>query len=125
MTSYRDPNPRNTLKIFENAGKFARDRDWSTRELEESKLGVFQQIDAPTSVKSDASKEFMLGITEDMDQQMRERLLDVTKQDVQAVAQKYLVDVPEDRKSICILGEKKEWVGKDPESWQMKHLKMH
>ena len=125
MTSYRDPNPRNTLKIFENAGKFARDRDWSTRELEESKLGVFQQIDAPTSVKSDASKEFMLGITEDMDQQMRERLLDVTKQDVQAVAQKYLVDVPEDRKSICILGEKKEWVGKDPESWQLKHLKMH
>jgi Zn-dependent M16 (insulinase) family peptidase len=124
MTSYRDPNPRNTLKIFENAGNFASDRDWSTRELEESKLGVFQQIDAPTSVKSDASKEFMLGITEDMDQQMRERLLDVTKHDVQSVAQKYLVDVPEDRKSVCILGEKKEWVGKDPESWQMKYIKM-
>lgn len=124
MTSYRDPNPQNTLKIFENAGNFASDRDWSARELEESKLGVFQQIDAPTSVKSDASKEFMLGITEDMDQQMRERLLDVTKHDVQSVAQKYLVDVPEDRKSVCILGEKKGWVGKDPESWQMKCIKM-
>jgi presequence protease len=122
MTSYRDPNPRNTLKIFENAGVFARDRDWSGRELEESKLGVFQQIDAPTSVKSDASKEFMLGITEDMDQQMRERLLDVTKQDVQAVAQKYLVDILDDRKAVCVLGEQKEWVGKDPETWQLKHI---
>jgi Zn-dependent M16 (insulinase) family peptidase len=124
MSSYRDPNPRNTLKIFENAGKFARDRDWSTRELEESKLGVFQRLDAPTSVNSDALKEFMLSITEDMDQQMRERLLDVTKADVQSVAQKYLVDVPEDRMSVCILGEKKDWVGKDPESWQMKYIKM-
>lgn len=124
MSSYRDPNPRNTLKIFEDAGKFARDRDWSIRELEESKLGVFQRIDAPTSVKSDASKEFMLGITEEMDQQMRERLLDVRKEDVQSVAQKYLVGVPEDRKSVCILGEKKEWVGKDPETWQMKYIKM-
>lgn len=124
MTSYRDPNPRNTLNIFDNAGIFARDRDWSARELEESKLGVFQQIDAPTSVKSDASKEFMLGITEDMDQKMRERLLDVTKQDVQAAAQKYLVDVPDDRKAVCVLGEKKDWVGKEPKTWQLKHIKM-
>jgi len=124
MSSYRDPNPRNSLKVFQRAGEYARERDWSARELEESKLSIFQQVDAPRSVSSDGSKHFMYGITEDMDQQMRERLLDVSKQDVQAVAQKYLVDLSPDLRSICVLGEKKEWLDKDPEKWQVRALKM-
>jgi len=124
MSSYRDPNPRNTTTIFERAGIFALDRSWTPRELEESKLGLFQQIDAPTSVNSDGSREFSFGITEEMEQQLRERLLDVTKDDVQRVAQQYLVELPENRRSTCILGEKKEWIGQDPKPWQIRHLKM-
>lgn len=124
MSSYRDPNPRNTVGIFERAGVFARDKAWTGRELEESKLGLFQQIDAPTSVSGDASKEFTFGITQDMEQRLRERLLDVSKDDVQRVAQQYLVDLPADKRSVCILGEKKEWIGQDPEPWQVRQLKM-
>ena len=123
MSSYRDPSPRNTLGVFDRAGIFARDKAWSARELEESKLGVFQQLDAPTSVSGEAGKEFMYGITEDMDQKMREQLLDVTKEDVQRVAKQYLVDLPVEQRSTCLLGEKKEWIGQDPQSWQVKHLK--
>ena len=123
MSSYRDPNPRNTLSIFKRAGIYARDKAWTTRELEESKLGLFQQIDAPTSVSSDASREFSFGITEEMQQQGRERLLDVTKEDVQRVAQQYLVDLPADQRSVCLLGEQKEWIGQDPQPWQVRHLK--
>ncbi len=123
MSSYRDPNPRNTFGIFEKAGMFARDKSWSARELEESKLGVFQQLDAPASVNGEAGKEFMYSITEDMDQKMREQLLDVTAEDVRRVAQQYLVDLPGEQQSVCLLGEKKEWIGQDPQSWQVKHLK--
>lgn len=124
MSSYRDPNPRNTTSIFERAGIFARDKSWTSRELEESKLGLFQQIDAPTSVSSDASKEFTFGITQEMEQQMRDRLLDVSKDDIQRVAQQYLVELPSEKRSVCILGEKKEWIGQDPQPWQVRHLKM-
>ncbi|OAP56036.1 hypothetical protein AYL99_10188 [Fonsecaea erecta] len=124
MSSYRDPNPRTSLSVFERAGVYARDKDWSGRELEESKLSIFQGIDAPRSVSSEASKEFMYGITEDMDQEMRERLLGVTKEAVHAVAQKYLVDLPSDLRSSCVLGEKKDWIEQDPERWQVKTLKM-
>lgn len=124
MSSYRDPNPRNSLSVFQRAGLYARDKDWSSRELEESKLSIFQGIDAPRSVSSDASKEFMYGITEDMDQDMRERLLNVTKDEVQQVAQRYLVDPPPDLKSVCVLGEQKAWIEQDPEQWQVKDLKM-
>ncbi len=124
MSSYRDPNPRNSLQVFQRAGAYARDKEWSGRELEESKLSIFQGIDAPRSVSSEASKEFMYGITEDMDQKMRENLLDVTKEDVQRVAQKYLVDLPSELKSVCTLGEKKDWIAKDPDHWQEKSLQM-
>jgi Zn-dependent M16 (insulinase) family peptidase len=122
MSSYRDPNPRNSLKTFQNAGRYARDKTWSARELEEGKLSVFQQIDAPMSVSSDGSKEFMLGITEEMDQKRREDLLDVTKEDVQSVAQKYLVDIQPEHQAVCVLGEKKAWV--EEGKWQVKQLKM-
>lgn len=122
MSSYRDPNPRNSLKTFQNAGKYARDKAWSARELEEGKLSVFQQIDAPMSVSSDGSKEFMLGITEEMDQKMREDLLDVTKEDVQSAAQKYLVDIQAEHQATCVLGEKKAWV--EEGEWQVKQIKM-
>ena len=121
MSSYRDPNPVNTLQVIQNAGQFARDKDWTPRELEEGKLGVFQQIDAPTSVSSDGSKEFMYGITEQMEQKRRERLLDVTKEEVQEVAQQYLIDTPADQQAVCLLGEKKDWLGED---WDVKHLRM-
>ncbi|KEF53674.1 uncharacterized protein A1O9_10074 [Exophiala aquamarina CBS 119918] len=122
MSSYRDPNPRNSLNVFQRAGLYARDKEWSSRELEESKLSIFQGIDAPTSVSGEAGKEFIYGITEDMDQRMRESLLDVSKNDVQRVAQKYLVDLSPELKSACILGEKKEWAEQD--SWEIKSLKM-
>ena len=121
MTSYRDPNPRNTLATYNKAGRFAADRDWTAREMEESKLSLFQGIDAPTSVSGDGSKEFMTGITQDMDQDMRQRLLSATKNDVQRVAQKYLVDAKEDSVSTAILGEKKTWV-EESEKWQVKGL---
>jgi len=124
MSSYRDPSPRNSLTVFQRAGVFARDKEWSSRELEESKLSIFQQIDAPTSVSSDASKEFMYGITEEMDQQMREHLLDVSKEDVQSVAQKYLVELPAELQSVCVLGEKKDWIGQDPGAWQLRTLRV-
>ncbi|KPI45555.1 Mitochondrial presequence protease [Cyphellophora attinorum] len=124
MSSYRDPNPRNTLSVFERAGSYARDKAWTSRELEESKLGLFQHIDAPTSVSGDGSKEFVFGITEEMEQRTRERLLDTTKDDIQRVAQQYLVDLPADQRSICLLGEQKEWIGQDPKPWQVRHLRM-
>ena len=122
MSSYRDPNPRNSLKTFQSAGKYARDKEWSPRELEEGKLSVFQQIDAPTSVSSDGSKEFTLGITDEMEQKMRESLLDVTKEDVQKVAQKYLVDVAPKRQAVCVIGERKAWA--EEGEWQVKQLRM-
>ncbi|KAL9112399.1 MAG: hypothetical protein Q9227_003241 [Pyrenula ochraceoflavens] len=121
MSSYRDPQPRTTLNTFAKAGIFARDRAWTDRELEEAKLGVFQQLDAPIDISGEGQKEFMYGITPKMEQQRRERLLDVTQKDIQQVADKFLIKIDPEAQSTTILGEKKSWVD---ESFHVKSMQI-
>ncbi|OLL24897.1 Mitochondrial presequence protease [Neolecta irregularis DAH-3] len=66
--SYRDPDARNSLTIMKESGKWAIHKDWTKRELEESKLSVFQKIDAPISVNQEGMIQFVDGITYDMRQ---------------------------------------------------------
>ena len=121
FTSYRDPNPANTLKVFQNSGIFARDRAWSDREINEAKLGIFQGLDAPMSVDDEGARYFMSGVTDAMDQRWREQVLDVTAKDVNEAAQRFLVEGS--RKSACLLGEKKDWA--DSEGWEVRKLSMN
>ena len=120
--SYRDPNPRNTMKIILDAGRWARDREWTDRDLEEAKLSVFQNIDAPESVSQEGMTQFVSGIDEEMEQKKREQMLDVTKEDVQKAAQKYLVEGMEKAK-VAILGEKKTWVN-EAEGWNIRNIEL-
>ena len=120
--SYRDPNPQNTLKVMREAGTWARDREWSAQDLEEAKLSVFQGVDAPESVSQEGMGRFLSGVDEAMEQRKREQLLDVGKDQVRDVAQRYLVDGAKDS-SLAILGEKGAWV-KDADGWEVRDLGM-
>lgn len=109
--SYRDPNPVNTLNIMRNAGRWAVDKKWSDRDLEDAKISVFQSVDAPTSVNEEGMGRFMYGVDESMKQKKREQLLDVTKEQVREVAQKYVVEaLDKQAESVVFLGEKQAWV---------------
>ena len=116
--SYRDPNPQNTIKVMHDAGRWARDRQWTDQDLEEAKLSVFQSIDAPESVSREGLTRFLSGVNEDMEQTKREQLLDVGKDDICEVAQKYLVEGMETA-NLAVLGEKKEWV-REGDGWEVR-----
>ncbi|KAL9597797.1 MAG: hypothetical protein Q9219_004924 [cf. Caloplaca sp. 3 TL-2023] len=120
--SYRDPNPQNTLKIMQDAGRWARDKKWTEQDLEEAKLSVFQGVDAPESVSEEGMTRFVSGIDEDMEQRKREQLLNVQIQDVVDVAQKYLVDGMA-RCRIAVLGEDKG-LFRAAHGWSSKRLQM-
>ncbi|SCW02805.1 LAFE_0F14664g1_1 [Lachancea fermentati] len=93
--SYRDPHAFNSLQVFADCGKYVlNDAHWTASDLDEAKLTIFQQVDAPISCKSEGSVLFHYGITDDMRQQRREQLLDTTLPDVQRVAEKYLLNKP-------------------------------
>lgn len=118
--SYRDPNPGNTLKIIKESGAWARDRVWTAQDLEEAKLSVFQGLDAPESVSQEGITQFLTGVDQDMQQRRRERLLDVTADDVKAVADKFLVNGM-NAAHIAVLGAQKEWANKEG-GWDIRDL---
>ncbi|KAH7131999.1 Metalloenzyme, LuxS/M16 peptidase-like protein [Dendryphion nanum] len=122
MYSYRDPNPQNTMNIMSEAGQWARDRTWTKQDLEEAKLSVFQGYDAPQSVTQEGKRLFLSGITDDMLQTRRERLLDVTADDVQRVADEFLVKRASES-NIAVLGEKKDWAN-STNGWDIRDLGM-
>ena len=113
--SYRDPNPQNTLKIVANAGRWARDNQWTEQDLEEAKLSVFKSLDAPESVNQEGMTRFLYGIDEGMAQLRREQLLDIRIDDVCKVADEVIVKGMPGAVSV-VLGEKKPWVD---ENWSV------
>ncbi len=118
--SYRDPNPLNTMNIMRNAGRWAADREWADQDLEEAKILVFQGVDAPRSINEEGMGKFLYGVTEEMRQERRERLLDVTKNQVREAAQKYIVDALSSQAGrMVFLGEKQDWVD---DSWKVNEM---
>jgi Zn-dependent M16 (insulinase) family peptidase len=65
-------------------------KEYNDRDIEESKLGVFQDLDKPVEPGRRGLNYFTTGETDDMRQDYRKRLLDVHKDDVVKVAKKYL-----------------------------------
>lgn len=119
--SYRDPNPQKTVETMQSAGAWARDKDWSDRDLEEAKLSVFQAIDAPESVSEEGMMRFLSGVDEDMERRKREALLDVRKEDLVNVTEKYLVRGI-GQANLAIIGENQEWVKED--GYSVKNLQV-
>jgi presequence protease len=122
MFSYRDPNPENSLSVMRNALRWAEQKEWSERELEEAKLMFFQREDAPKGVNSEGMERFVAGLTDEMRMKMREAVLDVDAKGVKEAAER-LQDTLEREASVVVLGEKKEFV-KESEGWQVRDLGM-
>ncbi|KAL9085670.1 MAG: hypothetical protein Q9159_004547 [Coniocarpon cinnabarinum] len=119
FASYRDPDAQRSLGIMRGAGAWASSRSWTDRELEEAKLSVFQSVDAPQSVSDEGMAQFLSGVTPEMRQERRERLLDVTVPQVRDVAEKYLHDIAVDegkdekRSNEVVLGAEQEWLSQE------------
>ena len=120
--SYRDPNPQNSLTIMRDAGRWARDKEWTQQDLEEAKLSVFQSVDAPESVSQEGMTRFLSGIDEHMEQKKREQLLDVQKEQVKEVAQQYLVEGMKNAR-LAVLGPKNDWIKE--EGWTIKTMELN
>ncbi|CCF58477.1 hypothetical protein KAFR_0E03250 [Kazachstania africana CBS 2517] len=85
--SYRDPNPLASLDIFK-----APTGNITVESVNEAKLRVFQDIDAPVSIRNEGIWNFDNDITDSMRQTRRLALLDVTKQDVDNALEKYILN---------------------------------
>jgi len=95
MLSYRDPQLSRTLDVYEQALQWVEKGDFDQEKIKEAVLAVFSALDRPLSPGGLGAHEFansLQGLTLDIRQQFRERLLAVTKEQLIRVARTYLTD---------------------------------
>ena len=91
--SYRDPRLEETLEDFDNAINWILENDHEYRQLEEAILGVISSMDKPGSPAGEAKSAFhdeLHGRTREKLQQFRQRVLEVTIDDLKRVSESYL-----------------------------------
>ncbi|MES1911648.1 MAG: hypothetical protein MHM6MM_004051 [Cercozoa sp. M6MM] len=88
--SFRDPLCLESLARYRIGAEWAATGDYEVRDVQEAQLMVFQDVDAPMAPSQHGVQEFLHGTTDAMRNRRRERLLQVNKDDVQRVAQRYL-----------------------------------
>jgi presequence protease len=112
--SYRDPHLKATLRAFRDAVQALVGKKFNAKDIEEAKLGLFQDLDAPTPPGSRAITTYSRlrgGRTPERRQQFREALLNCQQGEVQQVAEEVLLPGLENSVIVCFAG--KEFLEKE------------
>jgi len=91
--SYRDPRLAETLRDFDLAVSWMLDTQHQHRALEEAILGVIGSMDKPSSPAGEAKQHFhnrLFGRSHATREQFRQRVLEVTLDDLRRVTETYL-----------------------------------
>ncbi|XP_059062636.1 presequence protease, mitochondrial [Achroia grisella] len=116
--SYRDPNSNVTLDVFDKTA------DWMAnntslvddQNLFEAKLSILQQMDQPVPEYMKGIDLFLYGLSYDIWQTQRERVLAVQNEDLAEVCKKYLS--ADKWYGKCVIGEGVANLGKENEAWE-------
>ena len=106
--SYRDPQLLRTLEVFTAAAEWGASGGFSAADLEEALLAVFADLDRPLAPGGSGAREFanwQQGLTLQIRQECRERLLAVTRTDLMRVAGLYLLEGSKQSAISVIAGE--------------------
>ncbi len=99
FASYRDPNIRKTLDVFQNACDFIRSGDYTDEDIKEAVLQVCSEIDKPDTPGPASLKAFyrqLLGLTDEKRRRFKQELLALNKQSIIKAAEKHFtVDAAE------------------------------
>lgn len=92
FASYRDPHICNTLNVFESAGSYLKSGSYTDEDITESILQIASVIDKPDTPGTAAKKAFyrkILMLPDEMRLQYKQQLLNVRKNDIARLAEKY------------------------------------
>ena len=94
MASYRDPRLAGTLRDYRRAAEWAASGDFEERDVEESILGAFSDLDRPLPPEGRSNREVLrhlAGISPKMRKDFRAGMLAVTRNALCDLATRYLV----------------------------------
>ncbi|MCK4544549.1 insulinase family protein, partial [candidate division WOR-3 bacterium] len=105
LVSYRDPNLKETFKVYNETGNYIRNFTPTKREMDKFIIGTIGQIDRPLtpSMKGERATEYYLRkITYNDLLKEREEILDTKPEDIRRYAK--LFDEIANNNYICVLG---------------------
>jgi Zn-dependent M16 (insulinase) family peptidase len=103
--SYRDPHIVSTLKVYDGARNFIRSGNFSNEDIKEAVLQVCSEIDKPDPPGPAAKKAFfrkIVSLSDDMRERFKEKLLEMTRDQVINAAEKYFAGTP-DRQAVAVI----------------------
>lgn len=103
--SYRDPNLKETLEIFDGTADYVRNFDVSDREMDKFIIGTMGNVDMPLTPKMKgnfAAECWLKGITLEDRQKSRDQILSARQQDIRDLADT-IEDCMKDG-NLCVFG---------------------
>merc|ERR1719414_41196 len=83
---------KKTLDAFGESINWLLANNFSDRDIQEAKLGIFQAVDKPTLPSERGLRRWLSGITDEIFQEHRSRIRNVQREDLIRVANEYLKD---------------------------------
>lgn len=105
FSSYRDPNLKETINVYDEAAKYVQSFSESEREMTKYIIGTVSRLDAPLtpSMKGErATMQYLSNLTQEEIQQERDEILGTKQSDIRACAE-ILADTMK-QNYICTLG---------------------
>lgn len=103
--SYRDPNLRETLDVYDRVPEFMRSFDCSKRDMEKYIIGDVSSLDypkTPESVGAQGDEDYITGFTQADRQQIRDEVLSTTVADIRSYAD--MIEAIMTKNHFCVFG---------------------
>ena len=109
LTSYRDPNLKETNEIYEGIVEYLEHFDVDDRDMTKYVIGTISDMDVPYPPSTKGSRglsAYLSGVDEAMMQQERDEILNATKEDIRALAP--IVKAVLATGSLCVIGNEEK-----------------
>ena len=105
LVSYRDPNLSATNVVYEGIPEYLKNFTIDERDMTKYVIGTISDLDAPLTPSTRGSRSisaYLSGVTDDMLQRERDEILDVTQEDIRALAG--ILQAILDTGALCVIG---------------------
>ena len=103
FSSYDDPNVLRTIDQFVTGCKWLKEKNYSSKDIQEARLSLFSEIDSPTVPQSLGVGEVFSGKTSEKRQAQRDCLLQLTEEELHEVTLKAF-DCDASKMKTCVFG---------------------
>ena len=109
LISYRDPNLKKTMEIYEGVADYLKNFNVSDRDMNKFIIGTISNIDRPMNPSAKGSRSmnlYMNRVTEEMIRTERAQILNADQEDIRALAK--VLEAMLSEHSLCVIGSEEK-----------------